>query len=305
MKKRFLPTLAASALLAALMFAGCKKESSSDLSAEEEQTIVNASTEAEAEQDAATNDVFDNVIGVDTEVGLGGTGVFGRTTSVDGREMRTDSVRCFTVTRVRLNAPNPFPVRVTIDFGTGCTGRDGRTRSGKIITVYTGPLVVPGSSATTNFENYMIDSVSVEGTHKVTNTTAVGGNQRQFTINVTDAKLTKPNGNYSQWTAVRVITQVEGNGTPQLPIDDVFTITGSGNGKVKRGNDLFLWRSEITEPLRKRFNCRWISKGIIKVRRQTASSTSPWVAVLDYGAGNCDNQATLTVNGISRQITLR
>lgn len=303
MKKRFFSLLTASVVMALLVVSGCKKENS-DLSPEEERAAVTSSTEAESEQDAAANDVFDNVMGVDTEVGIGGTGVFGRM-AADGAVFRTDSVRCFTITRVQLSAPNRFPLQVTIDFGAGCQGRDGRIRSGKMIAVYTGPLFIPGNSVTTTFQNYIVDSVAVQGTHKVQNTTAQGGNQRQFTIRAIDMKLTRPNGNYSQWSGTRIITQVEGNGTPNLPLDDVFTINGQGQGRVKVGTLLYAWQSEITDPLRKRFTCRWITKGVLKVRRQAASSTSPLVATLDFGSGGCDNQATLTVNGNSRQITLR
>jgi hypothetical protein len=174
-----------------------------------------------------------------------------------------------------------------------------------MIAIYTGPLFISGNSVTSTFQNYMVDSISVQGTHKVQNTTAQGSNQRQFTITATDMKLTRPNGNFSQWSGTRIKTQVEGNGTVQIPLDDVFAITGQGQGRVKVGNLIYAWQSEITDPLRKRFTCRWITKGVLKVRRQTASSTSPWVSTLDFGTGNCDNQATLTINGNSRQITLR
>ena len=58
------------------------------------------------------------------------------------------------------------------------------------------------------------------------------------------------------------------------------------------------------EPLFKRFNCRWIVKGRVRTIRANTNTNSPWVAVLDFGAGNCDNQAVITINGVSHQITL-
>ena len=296
------------AILLSVVAISCKKETSSDeLSPQEEQQVAMASTETEAEADLILDDVFNNVIGVDAEVGIEGVGVFGRANSTtDLLTGRPDSVRCFTVTRTRLNPPAPFPLRIVIDFGTGCQGRDGRVRSGKIVTVYTGPLLVPGSMATTEFVNYKVDSISVEGLHKVKNTTAStpGSNFREFTVDVINAKLTKPNGNYSKWESHKVRTQIEGNGT-LIHYDDVFKITGHARGQVKHGNLLFNWRSEITEPLIRKFICRWVSKGIVKTWRETLPSTSPWVAVLNYGAGACDNQATLTINGVTHQITLR
>lgn len=299
MKKTTLLTrLMAVTLFAAMMIPGCKKETShNELSPQEEEAAATYSTESETELEVSFNDVFDNVLGVNTEVGLSGTGVFGRLDSL---------ARCFTVTVTRLSTTSAFPVRIVTDFGTtGCVGKDGRTRYGKIITTYSGRMIIPGSTATTTFDGYRINDLTIRGTHEVANTTAAGSNQRQFTVTISNARVGHPNGDYSEWNSLRVITQVEGNGTPDLAIDDVFTITGNGNGKVKHGNDLFAWRSEITEPLRKRFACRWITSGILKVRRESLSTSSQWVAVLNYGAGTCDNVANLTINGNSRQITLQ
>lgn len=308
MKKTSLFTrLITTALFTSLIMIACKKETSETLTPAEEEQAVTYSTESEAENEVVFNDVFDNVIGVNAEVGIGGTGIFGRVSSnTNGRETDLDSLpSCTQVQITFLNPPNRFPVKIVIDFGVnGCLGRDGHKRYGKIITEYTGPLTIPGNSATTVFAGFKFDSISVEGKHKVSNTTALGGNQRQFTIDVTDAKLTKPNGNYSLWTSNRVITQIEGNGTPFLPIDDIFRITGSAHGRVKHGNLITAWKSEIGEPLIKKFTCRWISKGTIRVKRETQSSNAQWEALLDYGQGNCDFLATLTINGVTRQIQL-
>ena len=64
-----------------------------------------------------------------------------------------------------------FPVKVVIDFGTtGCRGLDGHYRKGKIITEYTNRLIVPGAFATTRFDGFYVDTIKVEGIHKITNT---------------------------------------------------------------------------------------------------------------------------------------
>jgi hypothetical protein len=306
-KKNFLTQLIITTTLFSLIFFSCKKEtSSSGLTPDQEQEVASLSTQSETETEFVFNDVFDNVLGVNAEVGIGGTGVFGRKGNLqNGRETDLDSIpACVTITIARPNAPDLFPEKITIDFGSGCLGKDGHIRSGKIITTYTGRLTVAGKEATTTFEKFKLDSISVQGTHKIKNTTVQGGNQRQFTIDIEDAKLVKPNGNYAYWTSHRVITQVEGNLTPDLALDDVFTITGSAHGKMKQGNDLYAWNSEITEPLRKRFACHWISKGILKVWRETLSGNSKWVSILNYGQGICDAKAELTINGITKEIQL-
>jgi hypothetical protein len=305
MKKSSLFTrLIAATFFTSLVMIACKKENSGSLSPAEEEQAANYSSESETENEVVFNDVFDNVMGVNTEVGIGGTGIFGRVMSND-REMGLDSLpSCTTVSITLLNAPARFPMKIVIDFGSGCVGRDGHKRSGKIITEYSGKLTEPGNSATTRFDGFMFDSIAVQGTHKITNTTTAGSNQRQFTIDITDAKLTKPNGNYSLWTSHRVITQIEGNGTPFVPQDDIFKVTGSAHGQVKHDDLIYAWHSEIIEPLIKKFICHWISKGTIKVTRETLPDNSKWAATLDYGQGDCDFLATLTINGTSHQIQL-
>jgi hypothetical protein len=115
--------------------------------------------------------------------------------------------------------------------------------------------------------------------------------------------LTRPSGNFIEWNSLKVITQIEGLGTI-VPLDDIFRVTGEARGKVKRGQLIVLWQSTITEPLIKRFNCRWIVKGRIRTIREALNSSSQWVGILDFGAGTCDNQAILVINGVPHQITL-
>lgn len=278
-----------------LMVSSCQKERSQNGTDDQQQMEASlVSGESDGEAEIIFNGLFDDAIGVNDEVGIGGTGIFGRV------------MTCPTVTVVRPTA-NPFPVEVTLDFGTGgCTGNDGHFRKGKIITVYSNRLLVPGAVATTRFDGFYFDSTHVEGIHTITNTSPAINTQppaRQFTVNVVDGKLTRPSGNYIEWNSHKVISQIEGLGT-NLPLDDIFKIEGNAHGKVKRGPLLVLWESSIVEPLIKRFNCRWIVKGRIRTIRANTSSNSPWVAVLDFGAGTCDNQATLIINGISHQITL-
>lgn len=297
--------LAVIMLLSLLIFApSCKKEKS-EMTAEEAKQFGEATAEADAEAEATYDDVFDNVMGVNTEVGIGGTGIFGQTNITYGEEIiagtgGTDTVPpCVTITITRLAPPAAFPVKIVMDFGTGCTGRDGKLRKGKIITVYTGRLIVPGSVAETTFDGYSVNGVQVQGTHRVKNESTA--QQSIFNITVRNGKLTKANGNYVEWNSTKTITQIEGNGTPFLPLDDVFSIKGESNGTTKKDSLLFQWgaRTLPDNPLIKRFTCRWIAKGKIAIRR-----TNSDVAVIDYGNGQCDNKATITINGVTLEITL-
>ncbi|MDP9230811.1 MAG: hypothetical protein M3O67_09100, partial [Bacteroidota bacterium] len=183
----------------------------------------------------------------------------------------------------------------------GCLGRDGHTRYGKIITTYTNRLIVPGASATTEFDGYKIDDISVQGKHVITNTGTTA--TRQFTVDV-EGKLSKPNGNYTEWVSHKTITQIDGLVSSLFPLDDIFKIEGSAYGKVKRENVIVAWRNEIIEPLIKRFNCRWIVKGKVRIARENLSTSSQWAGILDFGNGNCDDRATITINSVVHEISL-
>jgi hypothetical protein len=303
--KNLLKQLATVAITASIFFVACKKENANNMS-EALIAEMQMSIEDDAEADNVFDGVFDDVLGVDEEVGLGnGIGIFGSTNLVDENEGKlqpgtphgADSAnRCFTVTRVP-NTPGIFPKTITINFGTGCTGRDGRTRRGKIITTYTGRMVAPGSQATTTFDGFYVDSTKVEGTHTVKNNSSNA--VRIFTRTIANGKLSKPNGNYIQWNATHTNTQTAGLGTPNFPLDDEFDITGNADGQNKRGVKLLNWTRQITNPLHKKFTCRWFSNGTVNITRNAKAG------VLDYGNGTCDNQATMTINGVVKTITLR
>jgi hypothetical protein len=78
-------------------------------------------------------------------------------------------------------------------------------------------------------------------------------------------------------------------------MDDIFSITGGGRGENSRGKS---WGHEVIEPLIKKFTCRWISKGVLRIRFNNTNG------LLNFGDGRCDNKAELAVNGNVRIITL-
>jgi hypothetical protein len=245
------------------------------------------------------NAVFDDATGIDDATAGEDLGIYGSTgAGVYGREMNSEArttARCFTVT-VFPKEKGVFPKTVTLDFGAGCEA-GGHTRKGKIIFTYTGRLNVPGKQVVTTFENYSIDSFSIEGKHTLTNSATAGANQKSFSVKIENGKITNVN-NGKWWTrnSDRQFVQTEGNGTDFFPIDDVFSITGNASGANANGKT---WVSEITSPLIKKFTCKWLVKGVLSI------SVNSTVGSLDFGNGDCDNKANLTVNGRSKTITLR
>lgn len=283
-------------LVTGLLFSACKKhDDASGTAGKEEFAAISARSDAAAE--LVFEDVFDNTMGVSAEVGIGGTGVFGRQDVSTGRVEGIDSTTCYSVTIKQLNSVTRFPLQITIDFGNGCTGRDGRIRKGRVILVYTGHLFISGNSAVATFDGYSIDNVKVEGTHKLTNTGTP--DKKSYTTQVINAKLSQTNGNYITWNSTKTVTQVEGGATPLLGFDDMYSITGQSGGAVQIDDKYFQWSTTITTPLTKKFSCRWISRGTLNLKKGNDA-----VAVLDYGLGTCDNKANFSVNGKVQEITL-
>jgi len=186
---------------------------------------------------------------------------------------------------------------VTVDFGSGCTGHDGRTRSGQIIIHYSGgTYFTPGFRRVVTFNNYYVNSRHLEGTRTITNN---GNNQAghlNWTVNAVNMKVTRPNGVYHVWNSLRNREMTAGDTLLSNPLDDVYSITGTASGSNSNGNSC---SATITNPLIKRGDCQWIVSGTVSI----TPSSRP-MRTLDFGNGNCDDVATVTLNGTAHIIHL-
>jgi hypothetical protein len=300
MKQVFLLSKSAAIILlfGLIILNSCKKDGTTNSNDPNPSLSIEAA-QSDALSDAQFDDVFNIAMGVQSsdvgeDVGIGtGSGITYRTTNANKNKSTDSTARCFTVT-VNPTTLHVFPKTVTIDFGTGCLGKDGKLRSGKIITTYTGPMFRSGSKATTTFDNYNVDSFHIEGTHQVENTSTA--NILSWSVKITGGKITNTiNNRWRQWDATRIHQQVEGSETPYNLLDDVFQITGNATGANSAGVS---WTSDITDPLLRKFTCPWIGQGKIEITRNNNH------AILDFGDGTCDKKVTITINRISYNISL-
>jgi hypothetical protein len=271
-----------------VFFSACQKSSSSPGLVENQQqfTAVSAS---DAEAEDIYNNIFDDVIGTNSNVGLGtGAGVFGLKAPKQGTYGGPQSP-CFTVTIDTTVSSNGFPKTVTIDFGSGCTGTDQHTRVGKIITLFTGPLSQAGSTATTTFQGYFVDGLGVSGTHVIRNN-SIGGTLI-FNVSVLSGMLTASNGNSIAWSRTKTWTQTAGQGSQNL-LTYAFSITGNSSGTVIANDSTYQWTTNISssDPEIRKLSCAWIVQGQNQVTWNDLGGT------IDFGSGTCDDQAIVTTS---------
>jgi hypothetical protein len=207
----------------------------------------------------------------------------------------TQTLSCATVT-----ATGSFPNKsIIIDFGTaGCTSPNGIFRKGKINIILTDSLRKPGSIATITFDNYVVNAFKKEGTIIWTNTSVINSGTRSWNRKVNNGKITNTATNkYWNFISDVNLTQTAGILTPNILIDDIHTLNGTQTVTNMTGQS----RSLTTQTsLQKKAICANVDQGILKVQGPNH------FALIDYGNGTCDNQATVSVDGRpSTTITLR
>jgi hypothetical protein len=184
----------------------------------------------------------------------------------------------------------------TVTFDN-CTLPNGNVLDGTIIVSGSLNFDTPSHTISYSFVNFHHNNILVEGNRTIvrsmqsTATLATVHPVASMSINMT---VTFPNGNVYQREGNRVREMIEGFGTPMLWADNVFSISGSWSTSFPTGSRT----STITTPLRAEAGCPHIVSGVVSTVRNNN------IAILDYGTGDCDNQATLTVNGNTTTITL-
>lgn len=194
---------------------------------------------------------------------------------------------------VNVVNPGQFPVTMILDYGTGCTDAvDGKTRAGKLICVFSGPWDSIGSSI-----NIVLDSFYVNNIHFEGNSQIIHSGQRQYSTTITGGKCTKTGANpwTLLWNCNRTIEWTEGYLTSSQE-DDVIQVSGSNAGTDRNGKT---YSATTTSPLIRNMGCSWIQQGTVELTPQGKPTRT-----LNFGSGTCDNQAVITINGISYNVTL-
>ena len=188
------------------------------------------------------------------------------------------------------------PEVITIDFGTSCTGKDGKIRSGKIIVSSDSFTTFP-SVRKKSFENYSVDGKKIEGSMVKTILKDNDNNIRTATIQE-DITVTLPN---NEGTAHRVANLTRQYQLNELGIQDDSQVVSWGTVEFTRISGVKVTKTiSAVDPLVYKADCHHIVSGTVSL---TTSNNHNWS--VNFGNGECDNKATLTIGNRTKEITMR
>lgn len=182
--------------------------------------------------------------------------------------------------------PNGDGGSIILDFGDGCQLNNGANVSG-IINLEYGPF--DGGSRTINytFEDFTYNNNGVTGGGEIVRQIANQNGNPQSTVNESITVSFPGTEVTATRDGLRIAEWVEGVGSGTWT-DNVYHITGNWNTVFTNG---FTRSGEVTETLVRELSCLYLVSGVLEIQQEGFTGS------IDWGDGDCDNLATLTING--------
>lgn len=275
-------------LLSITFFIGCNNESVNE--AATSNTITADETVVNSEIDATVDDV--SIIAEDQFDMQKSSGA---KTSAGMKSMLPP---CATVTSVLTNDTWTR----TIDFGTeGCAMPNGNVLKGKIIISFSKNFATPMRTISYKLEGFYHNDKLIEGSKTISHELKASdllATVHPVTTHSIDVKITYPDGKIYSRTGTRVREMVEGFATMTNWEDNVFKVWGNHTTTFPNGS---IYTCTIKTPLLIKMSCKmpFPVSGVVEIVKNDA------IATLDYGNGDCDKLATITINGVTKEIVLR
>ncbi len=190
---------------------------------------------------------------------------------------------------------------ILVDFGSGtCLGADGRYRKGQLTITYTGNYTDSATVINLKTTNFYCNNHQINLTQTLTNKGHIGSSgSLRYDISITSTITKNNNAGTITWNGTLTKDWISGETTSTYS-DDKFSISGSANGISGNG---YNFNSTITNPVIKDNSCasnrRFFTQGTIEHQ-----VSGKFLRILDFGAGNCDNTATVTIDGSLYNVTL-
>jgi hypothetical protein len=222
-----------------------------------------------------------------------GSGRTKGTITVNDNRFRCDgSPLTVTLERINANPDSPSGI-ITVDFGTsGCEDFEGNVRKGKLVFTYNGRRYVSGSTVVTTGVDYSINGVKLEGTRTLTNVST--GNTPRFTAVLANGKATFEDGSVAERESTITWQWIKA----AIPADHKLIIDQSSeaSGTTRGGR---AYEVSLLEDLTYQRFCGIAVSGI----KQYVIEGEKEITI-DYGDGTCDRAIQITVNGVTRNISV-
>lgn len=205
---------------------------------------------------------------------------------------------CATITTVLTNDS----YTKTIDFGTqGCTLHNGNIVKGKIIIKFSKNLTTAIKTISYTFDGFYHNGKLIQGnktiTHELKSTELLAA-VHPVTTHSIEMKITSAEGKVHSRIGTRVKEMIEGMATITNWEDNVYLVWGYNITTFPNGTK---YTVTIKTPLRYNMSCKkpFPVKGVVEIVKNDGKAT------LDYGNGECDDLATMTINGVTKEIHLK
>lgn len=216
--------------------------------------------------------------------------------SFTGRQADLDDRFCDNASLSLRNKVDSDPDTVVVDFGSiGCTDQKGNLRKGKLLLIFTGDR---SASFATVFDGFYLNGKKIEGSRTVSR---VGSNPPTFTISLQQGKITWPDGTFA--TRESNLTRVFNRNLLDKTKETMVIKAGSfATGITREGKN---YTMEITADLLFKRSCMEPpAKIFVPVSGIKTISVGGKTFSIDFGDGTCDKLATVTRDGVSKEITI-
>jgi hypothetical protein len=242
-------------------------------------SVISTENISSLQDEAQVNDLMDDVDNETDDVSNSQSANL-KSAQLTGRDVEwtilTDSTRSATITYTNFQNPK---------------AKNERIKNGIIHIVVTGKRSENTYKRVVTFENFTINGNKIEGTKTVEKVSDL-----VYKITLVDGKITFTDNTFITCDLTRIRTMVQGSDTPLDIWDDAYTFDAQASGINRKGNE---FTKTTIKPVKIYTAYRFPVEGII-----TLTSGSKTFE-LDYGDGTLDSLATITVNGVSKEITLR
>jgi hypothetical protein len=251
-----------SVLLMCVCLFGCK---------DDEKEVYTQSVKDQSLAEVITMDIFEEVLTITP------------TYMLSGQYLADTNIIISTST---LWSSTTYPKTITIDYGTGIVGSNGKTRKGKIkVTINSGTVLAENLDI--EFEDYISEGNTVYGSLVFNYSNLNNLGSYATTINGLGLTFVSANGTM-KWNGSFNLERSSGESTPRIN-DDIFKFSGSTTGVDFSGTS-YVVSTETDHTID--LNCNnIITAGTSKITPNGKDEHS-----VDYGIGTCDGNGVIRLS---------